>query len=583
MSEFENNPNVIPAAEDVADEAQTTAAVAADSEAADTAAEEDISAAEALAAEEDEELLDAILHKDNKKKTKKRKDKKSNVNFRRLRYGSSATILTAVVVAAVILLNVVVGIVADKFPIALDLSSNKIYTLSQESVDIAKKVTDKLEVIVFSEESQFQNPNIGSQNNIPELDTTIKEFYNALRQYKNHSDNNFTFRFIDPDQEPAKFSEYENKYEAQIGSILFLYGERHKMRTLDDIYYLDASSYQSTGTYVFESTVEKMMASTVYSLVSGTDRVVQVLVGHDEDAATIAGMKEICELNGYTFEELSIVGSAPFNDKAEVMLIAAPKTDYSAAEIKRVRDWVFNDGNYGRHLVYFAHPTADCPNLFEYINVEYKIQVTNEIIYETDINRMGTYNGLYALADVPASHLISEAANTAKLYTPYARRLTTTLENKSQDDAIGQFKNVLSTHPESAQLLSLTETDKEAYSAPTGEYPLTSMLVSVIDSYNNNTSESVYGSVIVSGSCQMAYSENLKSSVYKNEDLILEALNAVTGNKSEITISNKEIDVDTISFDGTTALVLGLGVFIIGLPVIVLIICLVVFLRRKNL
>lgn len=560
MSEFKNDPNVTPAAESEAEEVQT-------------AAEEVVEAVEA--AEESSKAA--------KPAREKKAKKKSTLNLRRLRYGSSATALTAVVIAAVILLNVIVGIVADKFPIALDLSANKIYTLSQESVDIAKKVTDKLEVIVFSDEAQFQNPNIGSQSNLPELDTTIKEFYSALRQYKNHSDNNFTFRFIDPNQEPAKFSEYENKYEAQIGSILFLYGEQYKMRTLDDLYYLDASSYQTTGTYDFASSVEKMMASTVYSLVSGTDRVVQVLVGHDEDAATIAGMKEICELNGYTFEELSIVGSAPFNDKAEVMLIAAPQSDYSAAEIKRVRDWVFNNGDYGRHLVYFAHPTADCPNLVEYLNVEYQVQVTNEIIYETDINRMGAYNGLYALADVPASDLISDAVNTGKLFTPYARRLTTTLESKSEEDAIGMFKCLLNNHPESAKLLSLTETDKEPYDAPAGEYPLTTMLVSVIDSYNNNTSKSVFGSVIVSGSCQMAYSENLKSSVYKNEDLILEALNAVTGNKSEITISNKEIDVDTITFDGITALVLGLGVFIIGLPVLVLVICLVVFLRRKNL
>ncbi len=520
-----------------------------------------------------------------KKPARERKAKtaKKKFNSRRLRFGSTSTALTIVVIVAVILLNVIVGIVADKFPLALDLSTNKMYTLSEQSVDIAKKITGDMKVVVFSEESEFRNPSIGSQNGIPELDTTIKEFYNALQQYKNYSGGKFQFEFIDSDQEPAKFSEYEKKYEAQLGSVLFLYGDRYKMRTLDDLYYLDASNYQTTGSYNFSSTVEKTMASTVHSLVAGNDKVVQVLTGHSEDSNAIAGLKSIYELNGYTFEELSITGSAPFNEKAEIMLIAAPQADYSAAEIKRVRDWVYNNGNYGHHLMVFVHPTADCPNLYEYLDVEYKVQVTKEIIYETDLNRMDSYNGLYALGDVPSSELLSSSVSTAKLYTPYARRLTTTLDKKNDETPVSQYGFLLSNYPDTAHLLDLTQTDNEHYAAPNGEYPLTSMVVSVMDSHNNNTNTDVYGSVMVSGSVQMAYSDALKSSVFKNEDLFLESLNTLTGTKSEITISNKEIDIETVSFNGELALILGLGVFIIGIPAVLLVICLVVFLRRKNL
>ena len=57
----------------------------------------------------------------------------------------------------------------------------------------------------------------------------------------------------------------------------------------------------------------------------------------------------------------------------------------------------------------------------------------------------------------------------------------------------------------------------------------------------------------------------------------------MTGADSGITISNKSLSADTVTFSGATQLILGLAVFTVGLPVIILVICLIVFIRRKNL
>ena len=520
------------------------------------------------------------------KAKKAKKDKATRaINMRRLRYGSTSTALTAIVIAAIVLLNVIVGIFADKFPLTLDLSADKVFTLSQESVDIAKKINSNLEIIVFEDESQFANPAIGAQNGVPELDKTIKEFYLALQQYRTHSDNKLSFSFIDANQQPAKFAKYE-KYGVSAGSILFLAGERYKVCTLDDLY--DYGYTNDYSSYTFSSKVEKTLAANIHSLSSDSDRVVQVLTGHGEDAQTISGLKELYELNGYTFKELAITGSAAFDKDAQVMLIAAPENDYSDAAIKRVQEWVYNDGNYGRHLMVFTHPTASCPNLYEFLNVEYKVQVTDELLLESDYNRMYQYNQYYAMANVAQSDLITDAVGTANILMPISRRLICDLPDKDKDSTDSYYRYVISSYPNSAKFIKLADIKEEnaadkVLSAPESEYPLTSMVVSVMDGYNNNTSSSVLGTVTVSGCPAMAYSSYVKSTSFKNEEVLLETLNGLTGNESGITISNKEMKADTISFSGGTALILGLVVFTIGLPVIVLIICLVVFLRRKNL
>lgn len=519
------------------------------------------------------------------KKSKEQKVKKVR-NLRKLRYGAASTAVTVVVIAAVVLLNVLVGILADRYPISLDLSKDKIFSLSDESVKIAQNVKEDLEIVVFSPEKEFSEPSAGSQSGVAEFDTAMKEFYNALRQLRAESDGHIRYSFIDPDQQPTQFAKYSS-YDVESNDILFLCGDRSKVCSVSDLYALDTSNYYSTGSYSFESKVEKTLASAIHNLTGGEEHVVQVLVGHEEDSNTIAGLKSLYELNGYTFKEVTITGSAAFDEKAEIMLIAAPEKDYSDSEIKRVQQWYYNDGNYGRHLMVYVSPTASCPNLYEFLNVEYKIEVSDELLLETDLNRVQNYNQLYTMCDVPSTDLTPNSASTGKVLTLQARRLTTTLPEKDDDGTNATYGIQLTSYPDSARLIKLQDYSNQnadgTYAAEEDAYPLSSMIACVNTGFNSNTQESVEGSVIVSGCSTIAYEQITSNAVFKNEELLLDAANTMTGADSGVTISNKSLSADTITFSGSAQLILGLAIFTVGLPIVVLVICLIVFIRRKNL
>jgi len=505
-------------------------------------------------------------------------------NMRRLRFGTASTVLTIVVIVGVILLNVLVDVVADRYPITWDLSADKTFTLSEQSIEIAESLEKELEIVVFVDEANFTNPTTGANAGIPEYDTAMREFYNALRQYRTRSKEKLSYQFINANQDPAKFAAYKD-YDVNAGDILFIAGERYKTCSMNDLYALDTSQYSY---YTFESRVEKVLASNIYSLQSENDRIIQVLTGHEEDSYTISGLKTLYELNGYTLEEMNITGSAEFNKKAEVMLIAAPAKDYSDAEIKRVQEWVFNEGSYGRHLIVYINPTASCPNLYELLDVEYGITVTDQLLYETDYNRVQNYSNYYPLCDVPTNKYTANSVSTGKVFTPLARRLTTRLKSQlDQEGAIGHLGIPLTNYPTSAKVISLQDynnMNNEGLTTPAdSEYPLTSMIASVIDTYNNNTQQSAYGTIVVSGCPAMAYSQFVQNGSMYNEELLLDAINSVTGYENSVTVSNKIISTDTVNFSTNAQLIIGICVFTVGLPVIVLILCLVVFLRRKNL
>ncbi len=557
----------------------------------------DIEKIEAIG-EPDEDTVDtaedideaALLDELSGKKPKKTKKSSSAGAKRRLRYRTAFIATIAVAAVAVILLNVLVGVLADRFPLNLDITASKSFTLNEQSINVAQSVDKPIELVIFTDEDTFENPDTG----ISELDTTLREFNNALKQYNNYSEGKITYSFLNPSQDPTKFAAY-SKYDVTTGDMLFLCGERFKVRTVydnsydNDLYTIDTSSYSSTGEYSFESKAEQLLASTIYSLSIGEDHIVQVLTGHEEEESTIAGLKDLYERNGYTFEEHLITGSAEFNKDAETMLIAAPETDYSAEEIKRVRDWVYNNGNYGRQLMVFVSPLAKCPNLYEFLEVEYGITVTDELMLETDYNRIQGYSTIQMMADVPESNYTENAYGEATVYTPYVRRLTTTLP--AELDTVGAYGIPLLEYPESVKLAKLDDLNDEnvkededrSYAASKDDYPLIGGILCSIDEYNNDTGKAVDGRVFVSGCSGMAYSNYLNNASLKNEEFLLDTLNTMTGVESAITISGKTLETEYVTFSSGVQSALGIGVFTIGLPVIVLAISLVVFIRRKRL
>ena len=503
-------------------------------------------------------------------------------NLRRLRYGSASIIMTIIAIVAIMLFNVVMDIVADRYPMALDMSQDKVFTLSEESVAIAKAVKNNVEIVVFVDEEFVASPDLGAKK----LDTVMREFYSALQQYRTHSADKVTFKFIDPDLEPEKYAPYE-KYDVQSEGILFLTDTRHKSCTLTDLFEVDDTNAQY-GIYEFNSKVEKILGSNINNLQSANDHIVQVLMGHSENEQTISGLKTRYELNGYTFKTHNITSAAAFDEKAEVLLIAAPTQDYTDAEIARVKDWMFNKGAYNRHLIIYVDPYAKCPNLYELLDVEYGIQVTNELILETDDSRKFSYYSYDVLCDVPSTRFTVNSANTGALATSIARRLTTTLEAEApKDGAIANLGTILNNYPKSTQVIQLdaltdNSTEKPVH-LPENQYPLTSLIATTINSYDNNTGKPAYGTVVVSGCPAMAYTEYVQHPAFRNEELLLDTINSVTGYENSVTISNKVFDTETFTMTPETAKIIGLWIFTFGVPAIVLIICLIVFLRRKHL
>ena len=518
-------------------------------------------------------------------------EKKSSVKKRdprRVRIKAISTALTIVVIVGIVLLNVIVSAVADRYPFTIDMSSDKVFTLSEDSKSFAKSVKNEVEVVVLADPENYflaVAQEIYSYYQVDfshEFERIGREVSTVLNQLNKYSDGKITYTFVNPDQEPEKYAKYADYNLSEEQNLLFISGERYQKDSLGNM----AEAYDTT---TINSRVEDVLVSKIHALQGENDRIIQVLTGHGENDATIAGIQRLYELNGYIFEELDITGSTTISERAELLLIAAPQTDYTAEEIRRISTWLKNDKKRNHHLMVFVDPDkpiAEFPNLYGFLEDEYKIEVTDERIYETDSDLYfsdGTsYNPDYVWAEIPSNQYTTSVAGGA-VKAPNSRRLKCSLPASATSTGIEEWGLQLVSHNESARVKTLGS-DGEETEVKEDEYPLISAVSYVFETQdNNNENANATTTVTVFGSAAMAYGMYVQDYSANNEELLLSVVHAVTGYQSDVSISSKVLTTDVTQFTARGQMVWGIWVFTVGLPAIVLVICLVVFLRRRSL
>ena len=513
---------------------------------------------------------------------KKRKFTLPKLNLRtnrKLRLGATATAVTAVVVAVVVLLNVVCGLLADRFPWTLDLTADQTYSLSEESVTLAKSLTTDIEITVLAGEDYFSNPNLGSD----EYDTIFRQFYLFTKEYENLSGGKVKISYVDLDKNPTHAATYEENYEATSGDILFISGEQYRKISLNEL--MDEEVDYTTYTSSVTSLVEQKIATNISSVSGGKQVTVTFLTGHGENEQSISALKSLYELNGYFTQTLDFTTAGSIDSTTGAIAIVGPTKDFSLDEIKRLRDWLHNDGNLGRNLFVFANYAGTCPNLYAFLSADYGITVTDNIVLETDNNNIPMdYYGTYPympLTSVVSTDLTASIADK-KIVMPLTLQLTTAKGSNTEEELLTNHTVV--SFPESSRLVALSdllsaESNDDLKKQEASSYPVIGMAYA--RDYNIVNNESVQNYVMVSGSYQFA--DYVKSSQYENEGLALEPLRAMCSLGDTVLISGKDLSSDTLTFSALTAQVLGLGVFTFGIPLVLIVICLVVFFKRRHL
>ncbi len=507
------------------------------------------------------------------------------LNKRKLKHGSFATAMTVLFVAAVVLLNIVMTMLFDRFPITIDLTSDSIYSVSDETIEYIEGIDVAVQVTVMCTEDEYRS--------ISDYTVQCAELLDKYTQYNPL----IVVSYKDLNSNPDFVANYSQSLET--GDIIIELGDgdhtRVKVVSLADIIEVaeDYESYVSSmadsygALYTHEmfdsyglitgSCAEQAITSAIMTVTDANPVTVATLTFPGADESDVSGLTDLLDKNGYIITEIDIQ-TEDIPDDVDLVIIPAPKIDYTTDEISKIETWLYNNGELEKDLLYVASvEQAETPNL-DALLYKYGLTVEYKVIYETSTSYYSSYQN-YTFQTIVSEDYSDDIANPyLSLYVPNSRAVSTRFS-----DGDGYYTcEILVQTSENAVLKDMYDTsDDWTTDDATERGSFYSVAMGVYKVLNQDTHISGYTHVIAVGSDTMLTSTLMSSSQFNNGDFFLSLLNEITEKTEGVTITSK-----TISSSGVVvseSVENGLNVAFAGvIPVITIVIGIVVWMRRRH-
>ncbi|CDE11323.1 GldG family protein [Ruminococcus sp. CAG:330] len=548
--------------------------------------------------------------------SEEKRQKKMQVR-KKLKYGGIATAVTVIFVAVVVLLNVVVAQVCKRNPDAvLDLTTANLYEISDDTVDYIKNLDQDVEIAISSEESTFQS------------DKYYKMISETISKYQGYSDH-ISVTYFDTTKDPDILSKYQDLYAGDISSnqIIVTSGDRIKVYSLTDMFEIDQDKYQSYY-YGYASLSdcitgfkgEQTLTTAIMNVTDSNPKSVAVITKSNgnyifsatqANAYAVTAMENLLNDNGYDVKELDMVNDTLDAETYDIVVLPAPANDLTMDAIKKLQDFLQNDGNLGKQLIYVADYTQSVtPNLDAFLK-DWNLQVDSSYVREDDNNRNQTVQIVASAGKGLIAPIVSlgdsenyggNLANSSlPIVAPLARPIQKLPSNNGRVVySLLQSSDTSYAYPLTQQASSgedttesASEESQEATEATTTEGAATTSfdtdsavrgantVMALSQSQQSTGSDLIESDVIVLGSMAMMDYYLTQDSSYNNAEYFIGVLNSVCGKEDSIVIASKDMTATSISATQTQLVTLRtIVVFLI--PLAVAAAGIVVFLRRRN-
>lgn len=529
-----------------------------------TISEETASADSNAAAETAGKTEDTKAKKAKNKKSKPQKEKgkfKKFMKSRKAKHGTVAMAITALVIVMVIVLNIIIGLLVNRFPdLELDLTSNNSFALQDDTIDYVSHLNNDVTVYILMEKDKFESQG-----------TYFVQAQKMLNKMASKSDGKIKIKYVDLTSNPSFTSNYPNvdwQSSSANNIVLVESGKQYKVLTLTDCFEYDEQTYNYYGTYSFTGTkIEQAVVTAILNVTTDDKVVVDMIKGNNEQ--DYSSLKSLLENNAYQVNEVSLA-TGDFDKDAKVAIMYAPSVDLDEKIVEKLSTWLSNDGKYGRSLIYV--PTADMgemPNLDDFLK-EWGMSIDRGYVFETDETALVNASSPYAFtvsygdyykdnlknSKIPVVVSESHAVNITDENTAHALLKTTNKAGVLPIDAdkSWDYKDAITGNGENvaAEGVMTNEDKKSSRVVVFGSYVMFSDTIMQYNSFNNS-----------------AYFMNVINTIADKEDV-------------GITIESKSIDNTELGITDVATQNTMLVVFVIVIPIAILVAGFVFWLRRRN-
>ena len=292
-----------------------------------------------------------------------------------LKYGVNSIIVTAIVVAIVIVLNLLVGLPKIEF----DLTPNKLYSIGGVTKELLNGLDRDIEIVALFDELQ------------PPTSYYVKagdaqDAMNMLYTYAKYPHIKLTF--IDPDKNPGFMRDLDPDGALSLakGNFVVRRGIKTKKIALNDLFEMQ------TNQQTYESTVIGMKAEEVFSgaikyVAAEETPIVYFIEGHNEIGVdNFKTLRNYLQNNNYLVEPLSLMSATEVPQDAELLVFASPKFDLFPQEIDILSDYFKLRGGKAMFMFDYDEYAEDMANFNRVLGDNANLAINNDKVRSDDDN-----------------------------------------------------------------------------------------------------------------------------------------------------------------------------------------------------
>ena len=462
--------------------------------------------------------------------------------------GSFSIGVTAIVIAIVVVANMIIGQLPEKYR-NIDVSSTKIYEISDTSKDLLKELDHKVTLTVLAVKD--------------ETDDRITTF---LSKYAGLS-KNVSVKWIDPVLHPSALTENN----AEKDTIVVKCEDTGKSTTVafSDIIVQDMSSYYYTGsTSESKFDGEGQLTSAINYVISDASQTVYRTSGHGESTFSTT-ISDLMKKNNYNVEELNLVMNTEIPDDCDLLMMYAPTNDLSQEEADVMKNYLKSGGKV--MLILGDTPSEQLPNLMGILS-DYGMKEADG--YIADTKRCYQGNAYYLFPQLSVSGDLANGISSQMVLLVNTHGLE--LSDPARDTI--SVNTFMSTTNNAYAVTEDAQTE--------GSYTLGAVATESIskddaeDENSTDDSETLESRLTVISSASMIDSQITDAfTTLENTTLFMNAVTANFDGVKNISIEPKSLSVEynTVKHSGLLSLLV-----IFGVPIVLLIGGFSVWYRRRK-
>lgn len=267
----------------------------------------------------------------------------------KVRYGTAAVVFTALFLAFAIGLNVLVGLLSERYRLQADLTEKQTFRVSDTTVNYLEGLQEKVELILLGDEQSWREYSVTAQTTSETgagLSVSLQKYIVETLDRYNEASGNVSLYFVNPLFNPGFFKARQNlpvTDDSGNKPVVIVYSpETHRYS------YLPQSLFDGDVQYLV---LENRLNTAIRYVTNPNMQKIAILNGHGEDdLTTFANVMHYA----YEFELLNLNDVQAIPDDYFMLIISDPSEPYSASDIRKIDAFLSNGEALGKHLIVCA-------------------------------------------------------------------------------------------------------------------------------------------------------------------------------------------------------------------------------------